>query len=110
MSPHAINATNVRKAFGKTRAVAGATVRVEPGTLVALLGPSGSGKTTLLRIVAGFEVPDTGSVWISGRQVAGEGAWVEPDRRRIGMVFQDGELIQLLTVAGTLVFTRLRPG
>lgn len=110
MSPSAIHATNVRKAFGKARAVAGATVRVEPGTLVALLGPSGSGKTTLLRIVAGFEVPDTGSVWISGRQVAGEGAWVEPDRRRIGMVFQDGALFPHLTVAGNLAFARPRPG
>jgi iron(III) transport system ATP-binding protein len=110
MSRFAIDATNVRKTFGKTRAVAGATLRVKQGTLVALLGPSGSGKTTLLRVIAGFEVPDTGSVWIGGRQVAGQGAWVEPDRRRIGMVFQDGALFPHLTVAGNLAFAGPRPG
>ena len=110
MDLYAIDATNVRKAFGSSRAVAGATLRVKQGELVALLGPSGSGKTTLLRVVAGFEVPDAGSVRIGGRQVAGEGAWEEPDRRRIGMVFQDGALFPHLTVAGNLAFAGPRPG
>ncbi len=106
----AIRTANVEKSFGPSRAVAGATLHVEQGQLVALLGPSGSGKTTLLRVVAGFEVPDAGSVWIGGRHVAGEGAWEEPDRRRIGMVFQDGALFPHLTVAGNLAFARPRPG
>ena len=110
MSPFAIRAIDIRKAFGSSRAVAGATLRVKQGELVALLGPSGSGKTTLLRVVAGFEVPDTGTVWIGGRQVAGEGVWEEPDRRRIGMVFQDGALFPHLTVAGNLAFAGPRPG
>ncbi len=110
MSQFAIHATNIRKAFGANQAIAGATLRVEKGTLVALLGPSGSGKTTLLRVVAGFEMPDAGSVWIGGRHVAGEGAWEEPHRRRIGMVFQDGALFPHLTVAGNLAFSGPRPG
>jgi iron(III) transport system ATP-binding protein len=111
MSPQpAIRTANVEKSFGLSRAVAGATLHVEQGQLVALLGPSGSGKTTLLRVVAGFEVPDAGSVWIGGRHVAGEDAWEEPDRRRIGMVFQDGALFPHLTVAGNLAFARPRPG
>src|SRR5918998_1722580 len=110
MSPFAIHASNIRKAFGSSRAVAGATLQVKQGELVALLGPSGSGKTTLLRVVAGFEVPDTGTVWIGGRQVAGEGVWEEPDRRRIGMVFQDGALFPHLTIAGNLAFAGPRPG
>ncbi|MGH3695466.1 MAG: ABC transporter ATP-binding protein [Pseudonocardiaceae bacterium] len=110
MSQFAINAIKVRKAFGRNRAVADATLRVEKGTLVALLGPSGSGKTTLLRVVAGFEMPDAGSVWIGGRHVAGDGAWEEPHRRRIGMVFQDGALFPHLTVAGNLAFAGPRPG
>ncbi|MGH4009873.1 MAG: ABC transporter ATP-binding protein, partial [Pseudonocardiaceae bacterium] len=55
-------------------------------------------------------VPDAGSVWIGGRQVAGNGAWEEPDRRRIGMVFQDGALFPHLTVAGNLAFAGPRPG
>jgi iron(III) transport system ATP-binding protein len=100
----AIDARSVEKAFGRTRAVDGATLRVGHGELVALLGPSGSGKTTLLRVLAGFERPDAGRVAIGGRAVAGEGAWVEPERRRIGMVFQDGALFPHLTVAGNVAF------
>ncbi len=103
-TPPAIEAINVEKAFGATRAVAGAVLRVDAGELVALLGPSGSGKTTLLRIIAGFESPDAGTVEIAGRLVAGEGAWEEPDRRRIGMVFQDGALFPHLTVAANVAF------
>jgi iron(III) transport system ATP-binding protein len=100
----AIDAEGVEKAFGRTRAVAGASLRVGAGELVALLGPSGSGKTTLLRVIAGFEAPDAGRVAIAGRPVAGDGAWVEPEHRRIGMVFQDGALFPHLTVAGNVGF------
>jgi iron(III) transport system ATP-binding protein len=100
----AIDAEGVEKAFGRTRAVAGASLRVPSGELVALLGPSGSGKTTLLRVIAGFEAPDAGRVAIAGRPVAGDGAWVEPEHRRIGMVFQDGALFPHLTVAGNVGF------
>jgi iron(III) transport system ATP-binding protein len=100
----AIDAEGVEKAFGHTPAVAGASLRVGSGELVALLGPSGSGKTTLLRVIAGFEEPDAGRVAIAGRPVAGDGAWVEPEHRRIGMVFQDGALFPHLTVAGNVGF------
>jgi iron(III) transport system ATP-binding protein len=100
----AIDAEGVEKAFGHTRAVAGASLRVPSGELVALLGPSGSGKTTLLRVIAGFEAPDAGRVAIGGRRMAGDGAWVEPEHRRIGMVFQDGALFPHLTVAGNVGF------
>jgi iron(III) transport system ATP-binding protein len=110
MPEPAIETADVVKAFGRHRAVDGATLQVGPGELVALLGPSGSGKTTLLRLIAGFEAPDAGRVCIGGRVVAGEGAWVEPDRRRLGMVFQDGALFPHLTVAANLDFGRPRPG
>ena len=105
----AIDAEGVEKAFGHTRAVDGATLRVDHGQLVALLGPSGSGKTTLLRVIAGFEEPDAGRVTIAGRPVAGDGAWIEPEHRRIGMVFQDGALFPHLTVAGNVGFGAARP-
>ena len=59
------------------------------GELVGLLGPSGCGKTTLLRLIAGFERPQRGTLDLSGRLVAGEGRWLEPERRGVGMVFQD---------------------
>ena len=100
----AIDAEGVEKAFGRTRAVAGASLRVPSASSSPLLGPSGSGKTTLLRVIAGFEQPDAGRVAIAGRPVAGDGAWVEPEHRRIGMVFQDGALFPHLTVAGNVGF------
>jgi iron(III) transport system ATP-binding protein len=104
----AIDAKELAKAFGRTRALDGATLRVGHGELVALLGPSGSGKTTLLRVIAGFEQPDAGRLGIGGRPVAGDGAWVEPEHRRIGMVFQDGALFPHLTVAGNVGFGAAR--
>lgn len=106
----AIHAEAIDKSFGETRAVAGATVSVAPGELVAVLGPSGSGKTTLLRVISGFEVPDAGTVSIGSRVVVGEGVWVEPDRRRIGMVFQDGALFPHLSVAANVGFGNPRRG
>nr|WP_254939127.1 ABC transporter ATP-binding protein [Cyanobium sp. Morenito 9A2] len=63
--------------------------QLNPGELVGLLGPSGCGKSTLLRLIAGFERPSRGSVWIDGREVAGPRRWIEPERRGVGMVFQD---------------------
>jgi iron(III) transport system ATP-binding protein len=106
----AIWADDVHKSFGDTHAVAGATVSVGRGQIVSLLGPSGSGKTTLLRVVAGLDVPDRGTVAIGGRIVTGDGVWVEPERRRIGMVFQDGALFPHLTVARNVGFGDVREG
>ena len=108
--PIAISATRIVKSFNGTRAVDDATVEVAHGQVVALLGPSGSGKTTLLRVIAGFEVPDAGTVSIGGRMVAGNGTWIEPDRRRVGMVFQDGALFPHLTVADNVGFGKPRQG
>ncbi|MEN9496817.1 MAG: hypothetical protein RLZZ137_1857 [Cyanobacteriota bacterium] len=63
--------------------------QLRPGELVGLLGPSGCGKTTLLRLIAGFEQPDRGVVRIGGQEVAGPHRWLPPERRGVGMVFQD---------------------
>lgn len=108
--PPAIVADGIGKAFGATVAVHDASITVERGQLVALLGPSGSGKTTLLRVVAGLEEPDTGTVAINGRVVCGPGAWIEPERRRVGMVFQDGALFPHLTVEANVAFGEPAPG
>lgn len=77
---------------------------VGDGEILCLLGPSGCGKTTLLRLIAGFEMPDAGSVRIGGSLVADAGTWVEPERRRIGFVFQDYALFPHLTVRQNVAF------
>jgi iron(III) transport system ATP-binding protein len=72
--------------------------------MLTLLGPSGCGKTTLLRLVAGLERPDDGTIEICGRRVAGPGASVPPERRRVGMVFQDHALFPHLSVADNVAY------
>jgi iron(III) transport system ATP-binding protein len=98
MTPTMIRVQRVSKSFGAVRAVATASMEVGRGEFVALLGPSGCGKTTLLRLIAGFEVPDEGTVRIGEQVVAGE-TWLPPERRHVGMVFQDFALFPHLSVA-----------
>ncbi|MEZ4637628.1 MAG: ABC transporter ATP-binding protein [Caldilineaceae bacterium] len=98
----AITLRQVRKAYGKTRAVKDSSLTVAPGTLVALLGPSGCGKTTTLRLIAGLEKPDSGDILINGQLVAGAGRWVEPEDRRIGMIFQDYALFPHLDIRANI--------
>ena len=104
MNCTAILVDGVDKRFGDTRALDGATLCVERGEVVALLGPSGCGKTTLLRTIAGFERPDAGTVRIGETIVAGGGAWLAPERRGVGMVFQDYALFPHLTVEENVGF------
>ena len=85
-------------------------ISVHPGELMAALGPSGSGKTTLLRAIAGFERPRAGSIRVAGREVVGPGVWVEPEERRVGMVFQHGALFPHLSAAGNVAFGAVSRG
>jgi iron(III) transport system ATP-binding protein len=94
--------SGLRKSYGDVIAVDGAELEVEPGTICSLLGPSGCGKTTTLRLIAGLEKPDAGTIEIGGRVLDGPGARVAPERRRIGMVFQDYALFPHLDVAGNV--------
>jgi iron(III) transport system ATP-binding protein len=93
----------VRRFDGAPPAVDGLSLAVGEGEILVLLGPSGSGKTTALRLVAGFERPDAGEVWVAGRQVAG-GVWIPPEARGVGMVFQDYALFPHLTAAENVAF------
>ncbi|MBD0292766.1 MAG: ABC transporter ATP-binding protein [Jiangellaceae bacterium] len=96
--------SGLAKSFGAVRVLRDLDLVVPSGSLAAVLGPSGCGKTTLMRIVAGFETADAGTVALDGRIVAGPGVHVPPERRRIGIVPQEGALFPHLTVAGNVGF------
>ena len=89
---------------GAVCAVDDVSVSVAAGSIVSLLGPSGCGKTSLLRAIAGLERPVSGSISIGDHVVSGPGAWVKPEHRSVGMVFQDGALFPHLTVADNIAF------
>jgi iron(III) transport system ATP-binding protein len=99
-----VRLAGVGKRFDEVVAVDKASLCVDRGGIVAVLGPSGCGKTTLLRLIAGFERPDRGTVEVAGRTVAGPGAWIPPEQRRVGMVFQDYALFPHLTVGQNIGF------
>jgi iron(III) transport system ATP-binding protein len=99
-----VTVSGLGKTFGAQVVLAGLDLEVPAGSLTAILGPSGSGKTTLLRLLAGFERADTGTIGIGGVLVDGPGAYLPPERRRIGYVPQEGSLFPHLTVAGNVGF------
>lgn len=74
------------------------------GEILALVGPSGCGKTTTLRIIAGLERPDSGMVRLNDRVVASESVFIPPEKRGVGMVFQDHALFPHLTVSENIAF------
>lgn len=84
-------------AAGLPPALSRLTLSLSKGEILALLGPSGSGKTTALRMIAGFEVPNEGTILLNGLAMAGNGFWVPPEERKIGMVFQDYALFPHMT-------------
>jgi iron(III) transport system ATP-binding protein len=95
---------DVSRRFGGTEALSGINLDVAPGEIVCLLGPSGCGKTTLLRIISGIERPSGGRVLINDREVAGPSAFVVPEKRGVGLMFQDFALFPHLDVLGNVAF------
>jgi putrescine transport system ATP-binding protein len=91
---------NVSRRFRDVAAVDRLSLDIYRNEFFALLGPSGCGKTTLLRMLAGFEVPDDGRVWLDGRDIAA----VPPHRRPVNMMFQSYALFPHLSVAGNIAF------
>ncbi|WP_108661957.1 ABC transporter ATP-binding protein [Acuticoccus kandeliae] len=112
MSPargkHPISVENVTKRYGALAALDDVSIEIRSGDFVTLLGPSGSGKTTLLMTLAGFTIPDSGTVRIGERVITD----LAPEKRDFGMVFQGYALFPHLTVAGNVGFplkVRRRP-
>jgi iron(III) transport system ATP-binding protein len=98
MTDAAVRVKGLARRFGDVVAVDSVDLEVRPGEMLTVLGPSGCGKTTVLRLIAGLDTPDAGTIEIGGRRVAGGGASVPPERRRVGMVFQDVALFPHLSV------------
>ena len=110
MSFPAVRLSGVSRRYGTIRAARGLSLTVERGEILALLGPSGCGKTTTLRLIAGFEPPDEGEIEVSGNRVAGAKTIIPPEKRRVGMVFQDYALFPHLNVAGNVGYGLRRNG
>ncbi|MEL6372818.1 MAG: ABC transporter ATP-binding protein [Pseudomonadota bacterium] len=94
----------VERHYGDHHALRGVSLDVEAGELVCLLGPSGCGKTTLLRIASGVEQPTGGRVLLNTHEVAGPRAFVPPERRNVGLMFQEFALFPHLKIIDNVAF------
>src|SRR6266550_8942559 len=91
---------HVSKAFATHRAVAEVSLEIPRGAFFSLLGPSGCGKTTILRMIAGFETPTAGEIWLNGERINA----LPPYQRNVNTVFQGYALFPHLTVQGNVEF------
>ncbi len=106
MQKEILSLQNITKLFAESKipAVNNVSFSLQQGDILALVGPSGCGKTTLLRIIGGFEFPQTGEVQIGEQKICSPTAWIPPEKRDIGIVFQDYALFPHLTVAENVAF------
>ena len=100
----ALTLSGIGRQFGTVRAVDDISLDVRPGEIICLVGHSGCGKTSLLRIIAGIDAPDEGQLTMGGRTLVGPKVFVEPEKRNIGVVFQDYALFPHLTVRENVLF------
>jgi len=101
---HLLEVENISCSYGRQRVVQDLTFAVTEGFIACLLGPSGCGKTTVLRAIAGFHPVDAGAIRIGGRTVSSVGYRLAPEKRQVGMVFQDHALFPHLTVGENVRF------
>jgi iron(III) transport system ATP-binding protein len=95
---------NVSRRFGDTLALDRVSIDVEPGEVLCLLGPSGCGKSTLLRIAAGVERPSSGRILLDEQEVAGPNRFMPPEKRGVGLMFQDFALFPHLSILDNVAF------
>ncbi|NGM69939.1 ABC transporter ATP-binding protein [Natronolimnobius sp. AArcel1] len=94
----------IAKRYGSEEVIPDLSLSVHDGEILTLLGPSGCGKTTTLRLIAGLEEPDAGCVRLDGDAVAGDGHFVPPENRGVGVVFQEFALFPHLTARENVAF------
>jgi len=104
-----MEARDVHRSFGQTQALAGASLAVSRGEILAIMGPSGSGKSTLLHCLAGIFPPDSGEIWFDGERLdtLSDTRRTELRRTAFGFVFQFGQLVPELTVADNIALPLL---
>lgn len=95
---------NVALAYGRRGVLNDISFTLKAGQIGCLLGPSGCGKTTALRLIAGFGEPDSGAIYLDGQAVARAGHCLAPEKRKVGLVFQDYALFPHLNVAENIRF------
>jgi iron(III) transport system ATP-binding protein len=100
----ALSLTDVEHTYGEAVALRGITLEVLEEEILCLLGPSGCGKTTVLRLAAGLETPRRGTVRVGERVVTADGVFVPPEKRDVGLLFQDYALFPHLDVADNIAF------
>lgn len=101
---------NLTRFFDGKAVVDGVSLTIQPGHVTCLLGPSGCGKSTTLRMIAGVEQQDSGSILVDGRMICGPDCYVPPERREIGLMFQDFALFPHLSVGENVAFGLKGPG
>jgi iron(III) transport system ATP-binding protein len=95
---------NLVRRFGGRAVVNDVSLRIMPGQVTCLLGPSGCGKSTTLRMIAGVEMQDSGEIYVDGKLICDTEFRIPPERREIGLMFQDFALFPHLSVAGNVGF------
>lgn len=100
----ALTLFGITRQFGAVRALNDVSLDVQEGEIICLVGHSGCGKTSLLRIIAGIDVPDSGALTMGGQTLVGPSVFIEPEKRNVGVVFQDYALFPHLTVGENILF------
>nr|WP_314094142.1 ABC transporter ATP-binding protein [uncultured Shinella sp.] len=95
---------DIHHSYQNKQTIRGISLTAEPGEVLCLLGPSGSGKTTLLRIAAGIEAQTAGRVLLNDREIAGPSTFLPPERRGVGLMFQDFALFPHMSVLDNVRF------